>query len=80
MKDQEEARLVELIAMLEHAQWTEWTKKLVLCGERISKKRLERWQKLWVTPYDQLPAPEQNKDREYARRVIVLLGSEGVFK
>lgn len=59
---------LEKLAELEHEQWVEWSKNIAKT-EHISKKRLQRWDKLWVD-YWGLTEKEKEQDRKYARKVL----------
>lgn len=46
--------------------------KNIAHNEEISKKRLQRWMKLWV-PYNQLSEEDKKSDCKYADKVIEIL-------
>lgn len=68
------AKIVEAVAEEFHNIWVHWSKTIAK-EEQISTKRYLRWQKLWV-PYAQLPEKRKETDRELARRILRLMGSE----
>lgn len=55
-------------AQLAHRLWTHWSQHIA-DEEDISEDRLERWRELWIPFYD-LPAAEQNTDRELVERYL----------
>lgn len=61
---------LEALAALEHEQWAQWTKHMLA---NLTPENVVRWQRQCDTPYDQLTESEKEKDREWARRVLVLL-------
>ena len=64
--------LLEMLAALEHAQWVKWSMELA-DKEFITKERRERWESLWV-PYEQLSEEMKEFDREWARKVLEVVG------
>lgn len=75
------ARLLELIAELEHQQWEYWSKAIANFFtttndiEQAFQSKLKRWKTLWV-PYVQLSEEEKDADREWAERVLQAIESE----
>lgn len=67
--------LRERIAELEHVQWARWAKS-ILESESISGERVIRWRRLIKTPYADLTEAEKDLDREWADRVLALLGEQ----
>ena len=63
--------LVEAVAKLEHKQWVHWSKSLAK-DEKISKERLERWEKLWCS-YSRLPEAQKEQDRIWAKKVLKVI-------
>ena len=59
---------LEKLAELEHEQWVEWSKALVI-DETISKGRIDRWKSYWV-PYNDLADHVKEHDRVWARKVL----------
>lgn len=62
-----------------HIAWMEWSKSLVEREENLSKDRVERWKKLWIS-YEKLSEEEKEKDRVYARLAFVLMSLKGFEK
>ena len=67
--------LLEKLAELEHEQWVQWSKAIVL-DEDISPARRKRWRSYWV-PYSQLAESVKYQDRVWARKVIEIIQSFG---
>ena len=63
--------LRERIAALEHEQWAHWTDHLL---DNLTPENVERWRRQIDTPYDLLSEPEKDSDREWADRVLGLIG------
>lgn len=63
-------KMIELLSALEHEQWVKWSKQIAQT-EKISKKRLSRWQKFWI-PYSRLPEPVKEFDRVWARKAYAI--------
>jgi hypothetical protein len=57
---------VERVAVVEHQQWMEWSKKI---APEVSPETRKRWEKYWV-PYEQLPEEVKEQDRIWARRAL----------
>lgn len=72
IKTSPEICLLERLAELEHLQWVNWSKQIAKT-ENISSSRLERWVKLWATPYSELSEEDKEKDRELARKVLGIM-------
>lgn len=68
MTEEQEIKLLEELAELEHVKWMEWARHQ-LSEETISTIRVQRWARLFV-PYDELSDGEKEKDRILARRVL----------
>jgi hypothetical protein len=64
--------LREHLAALEHWQWSQWAAD-IMRTESINKARMARWNRLIVTPYEDLTEEEKDLDREWADRVLALL-------
>ena len=62
---------LEKLAELEHDQWIAWSKDIAKTG--LPLERLERWLRLWG-PYNTLTEPEKDQDREWARKVLDIVG------
>lgn len=80
-----ERRLVEMIAALEHEQWAHWSRELAkqyvtdLRPYNFMERKIRRWRFLWCS-YMELGKGARKLDREWARKVVNLLKSEGVLK
>lgn len=59
-----QCRILEEMSACEHEQWMAWSKSL---AEEVSKDRLERWKKLWIS-YQLLPEDQKDLDRVWARK------------
>ena len=64
--------LRERLAALEHEQWAHWTRHLL---DHLTPEDVERWRRQIETPYDQLSETEKRSDREWADRVLKLVGA-----
>ncbi len=64
--------LREALAELEHEQWIAWSKDIA-STEIITPARIERWRALWK-PYSELTEKEKDMDREWADRVLEIVG------
>ncbi len=58
--------IIEALAELEHEQWMAWAKAV---ASEVSPSRELRWRQ-YMRPYHGLPREVQEKDREWARRVV----------
>ena len=67
----EDTRLLEALAALEHDQWRAWAES-VLASEDISPERAARWRRFLV-PYNELDEDAKEQDRRWARRVLALV-------
>ena len=63
--------LREALAALEHEQWAAWARHLL---DNLTPENVARWRRQIDTPYDQLSEAEKDRDREWADRVLRLLG------
>jgi len=63
--------ILEKLAELEHKQWVYWSKALA-STEKLTKGRLNRWQKMW-RPYQELPPKIKAQDRRWAKRVLKIV-------
>lgn len=59
--------LVEAIASVEHDQWIEWAAAVM---DEVAPERRQRWQRLYLVPYEALPDAVKELDRTHARRVL----------
>jgi hypothetical protein len=67
-------KIRELLAALEHEQWSHWTKYFF---SNLKSENIARWTRQAETPYKDLDEPEKDSDRDWADKVlgIVLRGS-----
>lgn len=65
--------LLERLAELEHEQWMAWAKR-IMETEPISEERRQRWQR-YMVPYAELPEEVKEQDREWARKVLEVIGT-----
>ena len=70
-KSKVDANALEYLASLEHEQWMQWAKTLML-EEAITIERKERW---WscMKPYAELTEEQKEHDRVWARKVLAIL-------
>lgn len=61
----------EQLAALEHEQWAHWTRYFL---NHLTAENLDHWRRQCETPYDQLTEAEKSSDREWADRVLALVG------
>ncbi|MFW6219461.1 MAG: hypothetical protein ACOC33_01205 [bacterium] len=64
--------LIDKLAELEHKQWEKWSKEIAK-RENIDEKTIKKWKKYWVD-YDELGEKEKDLDREWAIKVINVIG------
>ena len=62
--------LLERLAALEHEQWAHWTRYMM---DNLNSENIERWTRQCAIPYEDLSEVEKESDREWARKVMVLL-------
>ena len=73
---------IELIADFMHDQWSHWTKhqfKVMFNYQNWSEEKdelIERWRRQMNTPYAELSEKEKDSDREWAKKLIDLLGEQ----
>src|SRR3984957_2244465 len=60
--------LLETLAMLEHEQWMQWA-KTILMSEQISVERRNRWIECFQ-PYHELTEEQKEHDRIWARKIM----------
>ena len=70
---EEESRLIEKLAELEHQQWAHWTRYLM---NNFDNDHIELWDRLCDTPYMELTEKEKDSDREWAYRIIKITKGE----
>jgi hypothetical protein len=56
----------EKLAEYLHILWVKWSRNLYE-HEALSKRRIKRWNTLWVS-YNNLPEKEKQKDRDIVKR------------
>ena len=61
--------VLNAIASVFHDAWRTWS-KTVASKENLSAERLSMWKKSWI-PYNELPEDAKEKDRRWARKVIM---------
>jgi hypothetical protein len=66
------APIRERLAALEHEQWAHWTRYLL---DHLTPENVERWRRQIDTPYEELSEPEKQGDREWADRVLEIVGA-----
>ncbi len=64
--------VLEILASIEHDQWTAWAKTLLEKEPGISEERKRRWPTLFI-PYEQLSEVDKEHDRVWARKVLAVL-------
>ena len=67
--DEIRTEAIEMLAELEHEQWCAWA-YAVARSEEISQSRIERWNRLLITPYSKLTEAEKEQDRAWARKAF----------
>ena len=65
----EKNELIEKLAELEHAKWVKWAKSAY---PEVSPIKQKRWKKFFC-PYEQLEERHKELDREWARKVLVII-------
>ena len=68
--------LIELLADLIHDEWKSWA-TAILGNEHISEARAKRWLVLIAASYKDLPEPQKELDRVWAKKVIEVFQSNG---
>jgi hypothetical protein len=64
--------LRERLAALTHYQWSTWAAD-IMRTESINKVRMARWNRLIVTPYEDLTEEEKDIDRYWADRILDII-------
>ena len=67
--------VVEILAEVEHQQWSAWAASL---AHRVRGSRLARWTRLILTEYRDLTEEEKEQDREWARKAMDALAQAGL--
>ncbi len=65
------SELLEVLAALEHEQWAHWTRYMM--AHDTPENRV-RWERQCDTPYAELTEKEKESDREWARKVMAIMG------
>jgi RNA polymerase-interacting CarD/CdnL/TRCF family regulator len=60
--------VIEILAELEHEQWSDWVSRVIATEDNISSARLKRWERLSRTIYRNLTEEEKEADRFWARK------------
>lgn len=71
-------KLIEDLSEAINSEWRYWSKDIAK-KENLSKERMDRWQKLWNTPYSGLSEDMKEADRKWARKVIQILEEHGII-
>lgn len=58
---------VEILAEIEHEQWTHWTKYML---DNLTFSNIERWRNQIETKYADLSDKEKESDKVWARKVV----------
>jgi len=64
--------LREKLAALEHEQWAHWTRYML---DHLTPDNVEQWRRQIDTPYGELSEREKESDREWADRVLAIIGT-----
>lgn len=71
LSDSARQMAVEILANLEHEQWMEWAKTIMI-SEAITMERKERWWKC-IKHYSELSEKEKELDRIWAQKSLAAL-------
>ena len=81
--DDEDHKLLEKLAAMEHARWAHWQRYLHdQCDRlpdgalRIPAELVEKWERQIETHYEELTETEKESDREQVRRYLPVITSE----
>jgi len=66
----ESKKLIDLLANLEHEQWSHWTDYFF---KNDTSKNRGRWNEQIKTPYFKLSEKEKESDREWAKKVLMII-------
>ena len=66
----ENKKLLDLLANLEHEQWSHWTDYFY---KNDTSKNRDRWNKQMKTSYYNLSEKEKEEDRKWARKVLMII-------
>jgi hypothetical protein len=69
--DRDHASRLERLAALEHEQWAHWTRYML---DNLTPESAAHWRRQCELRYDELSEREKESDREWARKVLALLG------
>lgn len=64
-------KLLESLSDQEHKQWAKWTRYFI---DNYNSKNVIKWEKQIATPYSDLSEKEKNSDREWAQKVLKIVG------
>ncbi|MCL5730094.1 MAG: hypothetical protein M1165_00825 [Candidatus Pacearchaeota archaeon] len=70
MRFNNEIKLLEELAKLEHQQWAHWTTYLL---NNLTKENIKKWTKQIKTPYPKLSEKEKESDREWGKKVLEII-------
>ena len=59
--------LIEVLAAIEHEQWSLWAQHMLANATPANRRR---WRRQLATPYAELTEAEKEKDRVFARKVL----------
>lgn len=62
--------LAKRLAKLEFEQWKHWASEILRQKENITNDRAERWRKLFLTEWDDLPDETKQMDYKWAFNVL----------
>lgn len=67
---EQRTEILEKIAAVQHDAWQHWAEEV---ASEVSEERRARWEEFFV-PYDQLDETTKDMDREWAEKVMEVLG------
>jgi hypothetical protein len=67
----------EKLSALEHEQWAHWTRYFL---DNLTPENIARWRAQIDTPYEELSETEKKSDREWADKVLKLMGEKNEWK
>lgn len=63
-------KFLDLLANLEHEQWTHWMNYFY---KNDTSKNRDRWNRQMKTPYFKLSEKEKESDRKWAKKVLTII-------
>ena len=66
----ENKKLIDLLANLEHEQWSHW---MTYFYKNDTSTNRDRWNKQMKTSYFKLSEKEKESDRKWARKVLMII-------